>query len=84
MDILERVREVAHVDDATLQQIQQQVRRDWGGDRPYIARLGECAQRMQAHRDILIRRQHRNGESSQLLSRRWGLSMRRIRQILNG
>lgn len=68
--------------DAALAQVEREVRRDWGGERPYIAKAGESARREQSLRDEQIRRDFRRGERVALLARRHGISERRIRKIL--
>jgi len=82
-DILQRVAEIQRLPVAEIAKIEAELRKDFGGERHYIARIGETAARMMAQRDIAIRAQHRAGEHVPLLSRRWGLSPRRIRQIIN-
>jgi Mor family transcriptional regulator len=83
-DVLQRVSAITRLPPEQIQAIEAELRADWGGDRAYIARMGECGARLQAQRDIRIRQEHRNGESVRLLSRRWNLSDRRIRQIISG
>jgi Mor family transcriptional regulator len=83
-DVLQRVSAITQLPPEQIQAIEAELRADWGGDRAYIARMGECGARLQAQRDIRIRQEHRNGESVRLLSRRWNLSDRRIRQIISG
>lgn len=83
-DILQRVAQIQALPPEATAALEADLRRDWGGDRAYIARIGECALRLQAQRDIRIRQQHRQGESVKFLSRRWELSERRIRQIISG
>lgn len=82
--ILERVTELVGLSPDQRLAIEHELRGDWGGERAYIARLGECGARLQAQRDIRIRQQHRAGESVKFLARRWELSERRIRQIVSG
>ena len=83
-DVLQRIAKITALPPAQIQSLEAELRADWGGGRAYIARMGECGARLQAQRDIRIRQEHRNGESVRLLSRRWGLSERRIRQIISG
>lgn len=66
------------------EKVERQVRRDWGGERPYIAKQGELGRDQQSERDERIRREHRRGDHPALLSRRHGVSERRIRQIVRG
>lgn len=83
-DLLQRIAALTQLPPAQLEAIEAELRAEWGGDRAYIARVGEAAVRLQAQRDIRIRQQFRAGESVKFLARRWQLSERRIRKILNG
>lgn len=69
-----------------LVRVEAQVRRDWGGERPYIAKLGEPSQRRQLERarDRQIRADYRRGEHVPLLARRYGISERRVYKIISG
>ena len=67
-----------------LQDLELSLRSDWGGERAYIRRTGEASDKEMARRDIAIRAQHRRGERVELLSRRWGISIRRVQQIISG
>lgn len=82
-DIIQRVAEIQQLPGDVAEKIETELRRDFGGERHYIARLGESAARMMAQRNIAIRAQHRAGERVAFLSRRWGLSPCRIRQIIS-
>jgi hypothetical protein len=53
----------------------------WGGDRPYVAKVGESQQQAISERDRAIVREYRRGLVP-LLARRHGLSERRVRAIL--
>lgn len=68
----------------TAARIAEEVRRDWGGERAYIAKIGDTAVLEITRRDIAIRRDYRNGERICFLARRWQLSRRRIYQIIFG
>lgn len=81
-DILYRVRRMFDLPEEKLVEVEQGVRQDWGGERPYIARLGESAKLIRGKRDQMIRDQFRRGEHVSLLARRWGLSERRVQQIV--
>lgn len=84
-DILRRISElVPAVDLDALADVEAAVRHDWGGDRAYVTKRGESHQARMSKRDEAIRDQHQRGESVPLLSRRWGVSERRIRQIVGG
>lgn len=66
---------------AIVEAADRQVRGVFSGSRPYISRIpGEG----RSARNEAIRRDHRAGERTMLLSRRYGLSERRIRQIVEG
>lgn len=55
---------------------------EWGGDRPYIRKANEAARAERSLRDRAIVRDHQRGESSALLSRRYGISRRRVEQLV--
>lgn len=57
------------------------VRDRWGGDRPYIARRAGDGRSM---RNDAIRRDYLRGERFELLERRYGLTRRRLIQIVKG
>jgi Mor family transcriptional regulator len=76
------VREAGELDDAALQRIEGDIRRDWGGERAYIAKQGEHGRAVQSARDECIRRDFRRGERIELLCRRYGLSARRVQEIV--
>lgn len=83
-DILQRIIERRiKLTAAQRRSIEEDVRRDWGGERHYIAKTGESAKQKLSERDQRIRDEHRRGEREQLLARRWGISVRRVRQIIN-
>ena len=58
------------------------IQAEWGGDRPYIRKANEAARAERSLRDRAIVRDHQRGESSALLSRRYGISRRRIEQLV--
>lgn len=60
------------------------VRRDWGGERPYIAVNGEGARATMSRRDAALLRDWQAGERVALLARRYGISRRRVWQIIRG
>lgn len=62
--------------------VEAEIRHDWGGDRPYIAKTGEATIEYKSRRDKAIIRDHRNGEHVRFLARRYGISERRIQQIV--
>lgn len=86
-DILGRIRAACSpsaVKAIDLAAIEAEIRRDWGGERYYIAKDSndERAKLERRHRDQRIRQQHHQGEHVQLLARRWNLSQKRIKQII--
>lgn len=83
-DILHRVRHLFDLPAEQLVGIEQDVRQDWGGERHYVARLGESAKQIRNKRDERIREQHHRGDHITLLARRWGISERHIRRIVYG
>jgi len=72
-----------HLTMEALDQIEADIRQDWGGDRFYLPRRGEpdrdCGQRNRA-----IIRDWRNGERVELIARRYGITKRRVWQIVKG
>lgn len=54
---------------------------DWGGERPYIGK-GAAAQRATSQRDAALLRDWAAGERTQALARRYGISTRRVRKII--
>ena len=57
------------------------VEADWGGERPYIGK-GAAAQRATSQRDAALLRDWAAGERTQALARRYGISTRRVRKII--
>lgn len=57
------------------------VEADWGGERPYIGK-GARAQRAMSQRDAALLRDWAAGERTQALARRYGISTRRVRKII--
>ena len=68
--------------EAAFTEIEVEARNDWGGQRHYIAKVGDIGRQQLAQRDAAILEDHRRGEHEALLARRWGISVRRIRQII--
>jgi Mor family transcriptional regulator len=83
-DILQRLAAFPALGAEALATLDRQVRRDWGGERPYIAKVGESARAVMSARDAQIRAQFRRGDHVEVLSRRHGISARRVQQILRG
>lgn len=86
IDILRRVAATLLPNEAEsereLARIEREVRREWGGERPYIAKAGESVRQQQSERDEQIRAAHRRGERIALLARRHGLSRRTVGRII--
>lgn len=82
-DIIQRVIERWHEAPANdLMALEEELRRDWGGDRPYIAKSGEAGRIERSRREEAIRAEHRRGERPSLLARRWGISIRHVQRIV--
>ena len=80
-DVLAVVASVAPLAPEQVAAAEAEVRARWGGDRPYIAhRAGEG----KSQRNEQIRRDYLRGERLALLERRYGLSQRRLLQIIRG
>lgn len=80
-DILRRVLEMAPSFSAAIaKKISQETRHDWNGDRPYISQDG--GQEYKTQRDQRMLKDWQRGERIPLLVRRYGISERRVRQIL--
>lgn len=62
--------------------VERELRAAWGGERPYIPKLGELGRRLMSVRDEQIRAEHRRGERVKFLSRRWQLAPQHIRRIV--
>ena len=82
-DILQRVidREVPMPVDM-LGEIESEVRQDWGGERPYIAKIGESGRAKIAARDRQICAAYKSGLREDHLRLRYTLTVRRISQIV--
>lgn len=79
-DILARVIAMAPGFEAALaRRISHEAREQWGGDRPYIARIDGQGL---SERNLAIKRDYLKGEHLHLLQRRYQLSRARIWQII--
>lgn len=82
-DILTRVAAVVPPKKAeALHDIETAIRQDWGGDRPYIAKAGESADVEMSKRNAAILRDYRNGERPTYLARKYGISRKRVHEIV--
>lgn len=83
-DILQRVRDrCKKLPAGTLEDMEQELRADWGGERHYIAKGGESGRAQLEARDRQIHAEHRHGDHDELIARRHGISVKRVRQILS-
>lgn len=64
-------------------EVENEIRRDFGGESHYVPRHGEDYRVRLTQRDQRIYSEWRNGEREPLLARRHRLTERRIRQIIN-
>src|SRR5690606_12281566 len=62
--------------------IEADIRRDWGGDRPYIAKVGEAGRVERTRRENAIRADHQRGAHVGAIARKWGISIRHVQRIL--
>lgn len=85
-DILDRVAaalgEGESFSEQVALQIEQQIRHDWGGDRPYIAKVGEHAQDEMSRRNAAILRDWQAGDRAPAIARKHGVSRARVWQIV--
>jgi len=83
-DILSRVEAVIPKKDCRtfLDKIEAEIRRDWGGDRPYIAKAGESGVPEMSKRNAAILRDHQRGERPTYLARKYGISRQRVHEII--
>lgn len=81
-DILDRIAERLGVTAKMRNAIERDARRAWGGERYYIAKSGEQAKQEMHARDAAIYAEFRRGEHAELLARRHGITVNRVRQIV--
>ena len=82
-DVLARIAERVQIAALVLIEVEQEVRRDWAGDRPYIAANGEQMRAHTSARNAKVFSEWRKGERIPFLARRHGVTERRIRQIID-
>ena len=63
--------------------IPKQIGRDYNGERPYIGKGADAVREMSARNRAIIR-DWKAGERVALLARRYGISARRVRQVIAG
>ncbi len=71
-----------HQASEALRKIEREVRRDWGGERCYIGKRPEDYAEQLASRDNAVRRHYSKGESAECVARRYGISVKRVQQIV--
>lgn len=83
IDIIRRVhkRLGIEIEDGTFVSIEAEIRHEYGGDRIYIGRT-RADRRSASRRDLLIWNLHHAGERDSTLALRFGISPRRVRQIV--
>jgi len=84
-DILRRVVEAAQqqggFDDAMARQIEEHVRRDWGGAEPYIAT--GLVDRLAERNDKIVALYDSGTRDVRMLATRFGLSVKQVRRIID-
>lgn len=89
-DIMDRLSSImsenGSLTEQLLDRVEQDVRRDWGGDRPYInkTKTGKGEEHVLTERNRSIIRDWRAGERVEFIARRYRLSKRRVWQIIQG
>lgn len=87
-DILDRLKEAfeqnQQIGGEFWVSFEDEIRRHWGGDLQYIAKTSDKQIAYKTRRDRSIVRDHRQGEHVKFLARRYGISERRVRQIIRG
>lgn len=82
-DVLQRIAQcLGGIEPEVLQQVEESVRRDWGGERPYIVKSGESGRRERCRREAAILADYQRGERPALLAKRWGCSVRHVHRII--
>ena len=82
-DVLRRVIEMAPEFSAALAaQIARETRHEWAGDKVRIFYIARRDEETRSQRNEAILRDYRGGERLALLERRYGLTQRRILQII--
>ncbi|WP_458068645.1 hypothetical protein [Rhodanobacter sp. BL-MT-08] len=82
-DILRHVENrVGSIAPDALVDIERAARADWGGTRPYVAKIGDSDRVALMQRDEAICSDAKNGVPEDYLSLKYDLCLRRIRQII--
>ena len=83
-DILKRVSDrECNLSEEVLREIEMEARADWGGERHYVAKVGEAGRLALDERNRRICEAHKNGVPNDYLALRHNLSEMRIWQIIN-
>lgn len=81
-DTLERIHAAHPVPARVRKRIERELREDWGGEFRYIQKTVDEDRQQLTQRDQQIRREFRRGEREAYLARKHGISIKRVRQIL--
>lgn len=82
-DVLWRISQRVQIETVILLEIENEVRADWAGERPYIAKDREHMHSIISARNGRIFSDWNHGEREPLLARRYGVTVRRIRQVIH-
>lgn len=84
-DLIQRIRDkYPKLPAAVAREVEVEARADWGGERHYVPKHGESGRLQLAERDRQIHADHQRGEHDELIARRHGISVKRVRQVLAG
>lgn len=82
-DILWRLRaEGIHAPPENLRRLEHHLRTTWGGQRHYVAMHGDAQRHDLQQRNQHILAAHQAGESDEQIAHRYGLSVKRVQQII--
>lgn len=68
--------------EAEIGALELEIRQDYGGERHYVIRGGESSFDLRVERDLRLLADYQRGERVPLLARRYGISERRVYQII--
>jgi len=83
LDILQRMAARVQLHIEAFAELEAEIRREWGGCHAYVLKVGQSGRAAFSRRDERIRYEHERGEHAELLARRYGVSIRRIQQIVS-
>lgn len=82
-DIFQRIQDHGRkLTPKIIESVEQEICENWGGERVYIPRQGESGKLQMDARNRAIRADFHRGEHPELLATRYGLGVKRIRQIV--